>query len=248
MSHPWGANFYVDNFRNNELSSIEPCIKLEVNEEERIDVTMNPLPVGVEIINQRSVSQQVKQSRKKKTTVNPDVVKEESRSCTECGKVLASAASLYVHLKSHSSNKPYICGECGANFTRKYYLEVHQRTHTGERPFKCDICEKYFSQKSSLNTHKRRHTGEKPYECLICDKTFSAQSYLASHQWTHYQKVNGVFTCNGCDLNFVSRNLFVQHIRTHLKELKYECEHCTKRFAKESYLIRHKNGAHLGDA
>lgn len=84
----------------------------------------------------------------------------QQQQCRVCGKILSSPASYYVHMKQHSSNKPYECKFCDVAFSRKPYLDVHLRTHTGERPFKCEFCSKCFTQKSSLNTHKRVHTGK----------------------------------------------------------------------------------------
>lgn len=231
------SNYYVDNSKKGSSRNGKVIIK------EEIDVH----PIEIEVYNEEIESTEVNEYQNVKKTKEQSDTKQEklSKTCSYCGKMLASTSSLYVHLKSHSSNKPYICNECGANFTRKYYLEVHLRTHTGERPFKCDICEKYFSQKSSLNTHKRQHTGETPYQCSMCDKAFSAKSYLTSHQWVHYQKNDGLFTCL-CDssLKFSSRTDFIKHVRTHINNLVYKCDLCSKSFSKEAYLIRHRNGVH----
>lgn len=52
------------------------------------------------------------------------VSRSKPQACRICGRVLASTSSYYVHLKSHSNNKPYRCTQCEACFCRKPYLEV----------------------------------------------------------------------------------------------------------------------------
>lgn len=53
-----------------------------------------------------------------------DAKRSKPQKCKECGKILSSTSSYYVHLKKHSNNKPYHCTACDASFCRKPYLEV----------------------------------------------------------------------------------------------------------------------------
>lgn len=57
------------------------------------------------------------------------VSRSKPQACRICGRVLASTSSYYVHLKSHSNNKPYRCTQCEACFCRKPYLEVSAFDH-----------------------------------------------------------------------------------------------------------------------
>ncbi|CAH4007971.1 unnamed protein product [Pieris brassicae] len=47
------------------------------------------------------------------------------------------------------------CEQCNKNFTSHASMLIHLRTHTGERPFVCGLCNKGFNVKSNLLRHLR---------------------------------------------------------------------------------------------
>ncbi|KAI5201477.1 hypothetical protein AUEXF2481DRAFT_71004 [Aureobasidium subglaciale EXF-2481] len=55
--------------------------------------------------------------------------------------------------KSHSCPIPM----CGRVFKRLEHLKRHVRTHTSERPYVCPLCNKAFSRSDNLAQHRRTH-------------------------------------------------------------------------------------------
>ena len=81
-----------------------------------------------------------------------------------CNKGFINTASLKVHERKHTGEKPFTCSKCDKAFQQNCDLEKHERTHTGEKPF---ACSKWISHQ----THERTH-GEKTHHCKQCDKKF----------------------------------------------------------------------------
>jgi uncharacterized Zn-finger protein len=78
--------------------------------------------------------------------------------CKFCGKRYMYASSLYVHLRLHTGERPFICSfdGCDKSFTSQGNLIVHLRSHTGERPFQCSGCHKAYAQKVGLKIHQEQ--------------------------------------------------------------------------------------------
>ena len=48
------------------------------------------------------------------------------------------------------------------------WYQVHLRDHTSDKPYQCPHCEAKFKVKSCMKDHVNIHTGAKPYLCNIC--------------------------------------------------------------------------------
>ncbi|XP_078128179.1 uncharacterized protein LOC144531770 isoform X1 [Sander vitreus] len=148
--------------------------------------------------------------------------------CPTCPKTFSRAASLNIHIKTHSAEKTHSCSYCGKRFGRADLLKSHKRTHTGERPYSCNVCSKTYAHPSQLRIHKRVHTGEKPYSCSHCGKRFNEHNQLKVHLRTHTGE--RPYSCQECGKTFSNAGNLRIHERIHTGEKPYCCAQCGKRF------------------
>lgn len=104
--------------------------------------------------------------------------------CKDCPKMFPCNASLVIHMRSHTGEKPFGCELCNKRYSQKIHLLGHMRVHTGEKPFGCKVCDKSFRHKLDLTCHTRIHTGEQPFICEYCSKAFRHQCNLLRHKTT----------------------------------------------------------------
>ncbi|XP_055602904.1 myoneurin isoform X3 [Uranotaenia lowii] len=62
---------------------------------------------------------------------------------------------LVAHQQQQQQQQEKTCSVCNKSFPSYASMLIHKRTHTGERPFYCEICNKGFNVKSNLLRHMR---------------------------------------------------------------------------------------------
>uniref|UniRef100_A0A8C5CE41 C2H2-type domain-containing protein n=1 Tax=Gadus morhua TaxID=8049 RepID=A0A8C5CE41_GADMO len=106
-------------------------------------------------------------------------------SSLDCGKRLVHCEELTGH---RGGRKGRPCVLCGKVFPNDSKMTIHMRTHTSEKPYRCDQCMKRFSQSCSLKIHMRIHSGEKPCVCHQCNISYRYSSSLRRHMTKHKGK------------------------------------------------------------
>lgn len=164
---------------------------------------------------------------------------EEDLTCKHCGKRLADATTLAVHITTHTGNKPFRCDfdECGQSFLNKSLLHRHLRFHGIDiEKFHCSLCMKEVASKYHLKSHMRTH--EASAQCQLCKKLFKTRESLQSH----YRKSHEPVECRYCKKQFVLPRYLKMHEKTHIaaEEKPFKCDYCsTKSFTKMALLMNH---------
>ncbi|XP_072844326.2 uncharacterized protein LOC110091639 [Pogona vitticeps] len=165
-------------------------------------------------------------------------VKEETYSCSKCGKKFKRASILRRHQCTHAQSKPYKCADCGRQFLHQSSFERHGMSHQRKipesllkrtsnqkrNPYVCAECGKRFCQPRYLKMHQRVHVAEKPFKCEDCGESFM---WKGSLNW-HRKKTHGGGTSPPLSPTISG-----------MREGAHTCRECGKSFAKELGLLRH---------
>ncbi|XP_053717824.1 zinc finger protein 384a isoform X3 [Synchiropus splendidus] len=76
-----------------------------------------------------------------------------------CEKAFTQLSNLQSHRRQHNKDKPYKCHNCNRGYTDAASLEVHLSTHTVKHAklFSCGLCNRSYTSETYLMKHMRKH-------------------------------------------------------------------------------------------
>lgn len=139
-----------------------------------------------------------------------------------------------------------------AKKTNKTKVKRKKGRPKSDEEHKCKSCGKLFPYASSLRVHERTHLPDKGFNCpaVDCTKSFARSDHCKHHVNTVHkgQVVDGVLRvptfeqkCSICDKLFNHGGNLRTHMKLHVGERKFKCEHkdCSKTFVLSQHLKSH---------
>ncbi|XP_045077871.1 zinc finger protein 384-like isoform X4 [Coregonus clupeaformis] len=76
-----------------------------------------------------------------------------------CEKAFTQLSNLQSHRRQHNKDKPYKCHNCNRGYTDAASLEVHMSTHTVKHAklYSCGLCNRAYTSETYLMKHMRKH-------------------------------------------------------------------------------------------
>ena len=82
-------------------------------------------------------------------------------------------------------------------------LELHIRSHSTDRPFTCEHCDKSYKDAPSLYSHIQTHhsIAKRSHLCSECGASFMKSDHLKRHINSTHRKIKTI-KCSFCDMMF----------------------------------------------
>ncbi|KAL4714251.1 hypothetical protein ACJJTC_009603 [Scirpophaga incertulas] len=209
-----------------------------IKKEKDYKLVVRPEEINIKVLKQESTSKTELQDNVTQYQVTDDL------KCTVCAKLLPNLYMYHVHMNQHYPN--HICDTCGKGFLTEQRLKRHMPSHK-LGPFRCTVCGIQFSNSNSLNSHRqRKHNSVPLYRCPQCEQRFATITRRANHLAAVHRVTDAHYQCSMCPRKFLVSSNLRSHIRkTHLKEKRHTCQHCSATFHGRQDLVAH-TATHTG--
>lgn len=108
--------------------------------------------------------------------------------------------------------------------------------------FICNLCDSIFRSRKSVYDHIRQHSGQK-FLCNICGRFLSSRNNLTKHYRTVHLKEKK-YRCLVCEKRYDSSYRLRIHKNAHEGIRQFDCKLCSRNFLTSSSLSRHKKTVH----
>ncbi|KAI9588599.1 zinc finger protein 567 [Glossina fuscipes] len=142
------------------------------------------------------------------------------KTCEICNRKFVNGKTLSKHIKTvHNKILPFICNICGKKSARKASLIIHMRQHTGEKPLQCKICKFGTRDPSVLHKHQLRHEKEGKFRCEICGYSCIQSSAYKRHMRLNHEEAFKRISCDLCNFITINESKLDAHKEDHRKGL-----------------------------
>nr|XP_025969112.1 zinc finger protein 384 isoform X5 [Dromaius novaehollandiae] len=107
-----------------------------------------------------------------------------------CEKAFTQLSNLQSHRRQHNKDKPFKCHNCHRAYTDAASLEVHLATHTVKhaKVYTCSICSRAYTSETYLMKHMRKHNIPDPQQQVVQAQSQASQQ---QQQQQHFQPQGG---------------------------------------------------------